>query len=163
MTVIESALRGLVRLVFIAIAIPLGAWAADGTDSEWPTYGNDPGGTRYAPLTQVTRANVAQLTQVWSYRTGDLGEGFPSNKRMAFEATPILIDGVLYVSTPYGHVHAIRAATGEAVVAVRRAPAERPLVFARIRRAASARGAIPTRRPAHRARCASCSARSMRD
>ncbi len=34
---------------------------------------------------------------------------------MAFEATPILIDGVLYVSTPYGHVHAIKAATGEAV------------------------------------------------
>ena len=32
---------------------------------------------------------------------------------MAFEATPILIDGVLYVSTPYGHVHAINAATGE--------------------------------------------------
>ena len=113
MTAIESALRGLVRLVFIAIAIPLGAWAADGTDSEWPTYGNDPGGTRYAPLTQVTRANVAQLTQVWSYRTGDLGEGFPSSERMAFEATPILVDGVLYVSTPYGQVHAINPSSGE--------------------------------------------------
>ena len=56
---------------------------------------------------------MTQLQQVWSYRTGDLGEGYPSRKRMSFEATPILIDGVLYVSTPYGHVHAINAATGK--------------------------------------------------
>ena len=114
----------------------MGAWADDAPNSEWPTYGNDPGGTRYAPLTQVTRANVAKLTQAWSYQTGDLGEGFPSAKRMAFEATPILIDGVLYVSTPYGHVHAINAATGEAAVAVRRASSERPLAIRRTRRAA---------------------------
>ena len=115
MKAIHSAFRRLILLVFVTSAIPLGAWAADAAHSQWPTYGNDPGGTRYAPLTQVTRGNVAQLTQVWSYRTGDLGEGFPSAKRMAFEATPILIEGVLYVSTPYDHVHAIKAATGEAL------------------------------------------------
>ncbi len=59
--------------------------------------------------------NVTQLTEAWSYRTGDLGDGYPSGKRMAFEATPILIDGVLYVSTPYGHIHAIKAASGERI------------------------------------------------
>ena len=78
MIAIESACGRWSVPVFVAIAIPLGGWADDATDSEWPTYGNDPGGSRYAPLTQVTRANVAKLTQVWSYRTGDLGEGFPS-------------------------------------------------------------------------------------
>ena len=112
------------------------ATAADGANTDWPTYGNDPGGSRYAQPTQVDRSNVAQLTQVWSYQTGDLGEGFPSNERMAFEATPILIDGVLYVSTPYGHVHAIKAATGAARLGVRRKTAERSQLFAKTRRAA---------------------------
>jgi quinoprotein glucose dehydrogenase len=83
-------------------------------DTQWPTYGNDAGGSRYADLDQIDRDNVAQLTKVWTYRTGDLGEGFPSGARAAFEATPILIDGVLYVSTPYDRVHAIDAVTGEA-------------------------------------------------
>lgn len=116
MTVFESAIGRLISCLLVcASTIPLGAFGAEPRDSEWPTYGNDPGGSRYAALTQVTRDNVAQLTQVWSYQTGDLGEGYPSAERMAFEATPILIDGVLYVSTPYGHVHAIKAATGEAV------------------------------------------------
>lgn len=116
MTEFESSTRRLISFLLVcASVVPLAAFGADPRDSEWPTYGNDPGGSRYAPLTQITRDNVAQLTQVWSYRTGDLGEGFPSAERMAFEATPILIDSVLYVSTPYGHVHAIKAATGEAV------------------------------------------------
>ena len=116
MTVFESTIGRLISCLLVcASTIPLAASGADPGNSEWPTYGNDPGGSRYAALTQVTRDNVAKLTQVWSYQTGDLGEGYPSAKRMAFEATPILIDGVLYVSTPYGHVHAIKAATGEAV------------------------------------------------
>jgi quinoprotein glucose dehydrogenase len=98
----------------LAFAAPFAA-AADGANTDWPTYGNDPGGSRYAQPRQVDRSNVTQLTQAWSYQTGDLGEGFPSNGRMAFEATPILIGGVLYVSTPYGHVHALEAATGRRI------------------------------------------------
>ncbi|MEQ8858000.1 MAG: pyrroloquinoline quinone-dependent dehydrogenase [Pseudomonadales bacterium] len=82
-------------------------------DTQWPAWGNDPGGARYAEVNQITPANVAGLDVAWTYRTGDLGEGFPSRERMAFEATPILIDGVLYLSTPYGQVHAVDAATGE--------------------------------------------------
>jgi len=84
-------------------------------DTEWPTYGNDPGGRRYAEVDDLTPANVGGLEIVWTYRTGDLGEGFPSSERMAYEATPILDDGVLYVSTPYGQVHALDAGTGERV------------------------------------------------
>ena len=115
-----SRCRGGVRRIALLLAAFASAssWhanAADVTNSEWPTYGNDPGGSRYAPLTQIDRSNVGQLTEVWRYHTGDLGAGYPSGKRMAFEATPILIDGVLYVSTPYGHVHAITAATGKAI------------------------------------------------
>ncbi|HEX7029190.1 MAG TPA: pyrroloquinoline quinone-dependent dehydrogenase [Gammaproteobacteria bacterium] len=82
-------------------------------DTNWPSYGNDPGGSRYAPLAQITPENVAGLEVAWTYRTGDLGEGFASGENMAFEATPILVGGTLYLSTPYNQVHAIDAATGE--------------------------------------------------
>ena len=108
-------IASIIAIAAIAIALPSAAGAADQPNTEWPTYGNDPGGSRYASSTQVDRDNVTQLVKVWSYRTGDLGDGYPSAKRMAFEATPILIDGVLYVSTPYGHVHAIKATTGERI------------------------------------------------
>ena len=93
--------------------LPFAAFAAEPPGSEWPAYGNDAGGSRYSTLAQIDRDNVAQLTEVWRYRTGDLGEGYASGKRMAFEATPIVVDGVMYLSTPYGHVHALDAATGQ--------------------------------------------------
>lgn len=96
-----------------ALAVFGGAAAAAATDdTTWPAYGNDPGGSRYADVNQITAENVDALQTVWTYRTGDLGEGFPSRARMAFEATPILIDGVLYLSTPYGQIHAVDAASG---------------------------------------------------
>ncbi len=99
--------------VLLAITLlPSALRAADDADTQWPTYGNDEGGSRYSSLTQVDRGNVATLTEAWRFRTGDLGEGIPSSKRMAYEATPILLDGVLYLSTPYGHVYALNAATG---------------------------------------------------
>ena len=109
-----DARRFAATLAIIVCALPIASHAAD-TDTQWPTYGNDPGGSRYAALTQIDRTNVTHLAQVWSYRTGDLGEGFPSGKRIAYEATPILVDGMLYLSTPYGHVHAIDATTGSGV------------------------------------------------
>jgi quinoprotein glucose dehydrogenase len=99
----------IVALVCINVTVR----AADAGNTQWPTYGNDPGGSRYADVNQIDRSNVAKLAPAWTYRTGDLGEGYPSGRREAFEATPILIDGVLYFSTPYGHVHAVDAASGE--------------------------------------------------
>jgi quinoprotein glucose dehydrogenase len=98
-----------------SIALLLLAAAATAQDSDWPTYGNDPGGQRYAALEQIRPDNVAELKSVWTYRTGDVGAGIASAKGAAFEATPILLDGVLYISTPYDRVHAIDAATGERI------------------------------------------------
>lgn len=89
--------------------------AAAESDTEWPAWGNDPGGSRYSPLDQITPDNVDELEIAWTYRTGDLGEDMPSGHRMAVEATPILVDGVLYLSTPYGQVHAVDAASGEGI------------------------------------------------
>jgi quinoprotein glucose dehydrogenase len=78
---------------------------------EWPTYGNDPGGTRYSPLAQIDRANVAQLRVAWTYRTGGEG-GAAAYGHTAFEATPLMVDGTLYLGTPYNRVIALDPATG---------------------------------------------------
>ena len=87
-----------------------------GSDAmSWSAYGGDPGGTRYSGLDQIDRANVAGLELAWSYRSGELGEGFASRDKMAFEATPILAHGRLYLSTPLNTVIALDPATGEEI------------------------------------------------
>jgi glucose dehydrogenase len=45
--------------------------SSDRTFADWPSYGGDPGGSRYSPLTQINRTNVAQLKIAWEYHTGD--------------------------------------------------------------------------------------------
>jgi quinoprotein glucose dehydrogenase len=81
-------------------------------DAGWPNYGNDPGGTRYSPAKQIDRGNVAQLQVAWTYRTGALPYDEELDKKAAFEATPILVDGKLFLSTPYDHVMALNAVSG---------------------------------------------------
>jgi len=101
---------------------------------DWPTYGHDPGGMRFSPLTELTPANVSGLEVAWVYHMkppapppsaaapaaptppaagrgrGRGGSGFASS-----EATPLVINGVMYTSTPYYRVVAIDAATGKEV------------------------------------------------
>ncbi|MGH7589306.1 MAG: pyrroloquinoline quinone-dependent dehydrogenase [Gemmatimonadota bacterium] len=85
------------------------AVAAQTGTTDWTSYGNDPGGTRYSSADQITRENVDQLEVAWTYRTGDYGLGEDAAK---FEATPLLVDGTLYVSTPFGRVIALDPETG---------------------------------------------------
>jgi len=77
---------------------------------EWPAYGHDYGDTRYSPLKQITPSNVAGLKPAWTYhmRTADrASRGFAPSQN-----TPIVVKGVMYVSTPYGRVVALDAETG---------------------------------------------------
>ena len=78
---------------------------------EWGSYGRDPAGTRFSPLTQVTPANVAQLKPAWTFHTGDVSDpgGGPRTK---FEATPILFNNTLFVSTPFNRVIALDPESG---------------------------------------------------
>jgi hypothetical protein len=80
---------------------------------EWPAYGRDLEGTRYLPATGITRENVGRLALAWTYRTGEADSRFKTKKTPAFETTPIVADGVLYVSTPLGRVIALDASTGQ--------------------------------------------------
>ena len=75
--------------------------------SEWKAYGNDAGGTRFSSAAQITPDNVKTLRLAWVARTGDY-----LTDRGRFEATPLLVDGTLYVSTPLGSVLALDPATG---------------------------------------------------
>jgi quinoprotein glucose dehydrogenase len=78
---------------------------------EWPTYGHDYGDTRSSPLSQITPANVANLKPVWTYhmRPADrVARGYAAS-----ENTPLVVKGVMVVSTPYGRVVALDAETGQ--------------------------------------------------
>ena len=104
-------LHKMLVLMLAAIAMPI-AMAAPVPDSGWSAYGGDAGGTRYSPLTQITPANVGRLKVVWTFRTGELGQGVKDWSRSAFEATPILYDGTLYLTTSSTDVVAVNAVTG---------------------------------------------------
>ena len=83
------------------------ARAQDRGTSTWGAYGNDPGGTRYSSAAAITPENVRGLRLAWIARTGDY-----LTDRGRFEATPVLVGGTMYVSTPLGSVLALDPATG---------------------------------------------------
>jgi quinoprotein glucose dehydrogenase len=64
---------------------------------------------RYSPLAQVTRENVDDLEAVWTFRSGGLN---PEVKNSAIQCTPIVVDGVMYLTSPDTQVIAVDAATG---------------------------------------------------
>jgi quinoprotein glucose dehydrogenase len=84
-------------------------------DASWPAYGGDAGGSRFSPAAQITKSNVAQLKIAWTYRTGALDAKTDLIHKAAFETTPILVDGKLFLTTPYDHVIALNPATGEKI------------------------------------------------
>jgi quinoprotein glucose dehydrogenase len=90
----------------------LAAVAAAVPETGWPAYGGDEGGTRYSNLTQISPSNVGELRVAWIFRTGELGQGVKDWNRSAFEATPILYDGTLYLTTSSTDVVAVNAANG---------------------------------------------------
>jgi len=85
---------------------------SDTADDSWPYYGHDAGGTRYSPLTQINRENVAQLKVAWTFRSGDISEGGGQRKRSGFETTPLLVDGTLYLTTAFNRIVALDPETG---------------------------------------------------
>ena len=78
---------------------------------EWAYYGHDPGGMRYSPLTKINRGNVSTLKVAWTFHTGDISAG-DDRKRSGFETTPLLVDGTLYLTTPFNRVIALDPETG---------------------------------------------------
>ncbi len=79
--------------------------AATGEPSNWLTYYGSYDAWRYTTLDQINRANISELRPVWAFETGIPDGGL--------QAAPLVVDGVMYVSSAWNHVFALDAATGE--------------------------------------------------
>jgi quinoprotein glucose dehydrogenase len=77
-------------------------------DVNWDTYLGDKAGTQFSPLAQLTPANVNRLEVAWTYRAG----GLDGRNRTQIQCNPLVIDGVLYGTTPDLQAFAVDAATG---------------------------------------------------
>mgnify|MGYP003714262919 FL=1 len=74
----------------------------------WETYQGDPGSNQYSSLGQINRSNVDQLKVAWAYQTGG-----SLDKQSQIQCNPIIVDGVLYATSPAIKLIALRAETGE--------------------------------------------------
>ena len=79
---------------------------------EWPYVGSEQSHTKYSVAADITRANVSQLEVAWEWEVGELPLPESGTRPGAFQATPIMIDNVVYVSTMYNRVVALDAETG---------------------------------------------------
>jgi quinoprotein glucose dehydrogenase len=102
-------------LVLASITLVFYAHGQVKPESDWPAYGNDPGGMRHSTLSQINRENVAKLKVAWVFHTGDISNGQDGRKQSGFETTPILVDGRLYLTTPFNRVIALDPVTGNQV------------------------------------------------
>lgn len=80
--------------------------------SGWPTYGGGEGGQRFSAAALVNKGNVAHLHPVWTYHTHALDGDRVGIHSAAFESTPILFHGLLYLTTPFDKVIALDPASG---------------------------------------------------
>jgi quinoprotein glucose dehydrogenase len=81
------------------------------TGVDWPNYGGNRAGNRYSPLDQVDLTNVAHLKVAWTYDTGENTDS--TGRGHEIQCQPIVVDGILYGTTPELHLFAVNAATGE--------------------------------------------------
>ena len=93
-------------------ALLLFTWTALLPAQEWRYYGGDAGGMKYSALKQITPANVASLKPAWTFHTGELSDGKTLLTRTTFEATPLVVDGVMYLTTPFNRLIALDPETG---------------------------------------------------
>ena len=92
--------------------LPLDSLAAEG---DWPHYGSDRASTKYSPLAQIDESNVSQLTEAWRWNLSDVLKETGARGAGTFKATPIVVNGVMYVSTQYSQVVALNPGTGKVI------------------------------------------------
>ena len=104
-------------VVALLFAAPFALFAPQADTSarqvEWPYYGGDTGGSRYSPLADVNAQNIQRLEVAWQWKHWETPLPEYGTTPGAFEDTPLMIDGVLYVTTPYNSIAALDAETGK--------------------------------------------------
>lgn len=103
------SLGALLPSLLLLAAVPASQAGSVGPDRDWPIYGGDAEQTRYSPLKQIDRGNVARLKPAWVFHTGDKKENPPTT----LECSPIVVHGVMYVTSCTLKVIALNAGTGE--------------------------------------------------
>ncbi len=96
-----NALSKLMGLTGGLLAMAAPALAAE---ADWPAFGHDPSNRNFSELTQIDRGNVGRLRPAWMFQTGVTGY---------FQAQPVMVDGVLYLSTTQNNVAALDARSGK--------------------------------------------------
>lgn len=92
----------------LPLLLVLAAPVVHAADVNWDTYLGDKASSHYSTLRQITPRNVAKLTVAWTYRAG----GADPNNRSQIQCNPLVIDGILYGTTPDARLFALDAATG---------------------------------------------------
>jgi quinoprotein glucose dehydrogenase len=112
----NRAMKPTLAVLAILLSGPLTLAPQSGAPSrqvEWPYYGGDPGGSRYSSLTDIDAQNVERLQPIWQWKHWETPLATYGTTPGFFENTPLMIDGVLYVTTPYNNVAALDAETGK--------------------------------------------------
>ena len=114
-------MRGILKLGCVLAAslwsiAPSPAWSTDIGDAQlksalkdrgnWLLYGRDYGQQRFSPLDQVNTETVGRLVPKWIYQTGSAA---------TFQTTPLVADGVMYLTAPFSHVVAVDAKSGREI------------------------------------------------
>jgi PQQ-dependent dehydrogenase (methanol/ethanol family) len=101
---VPVSVLGLIRAAAAALLLlAAGSCASESEDVDWPVHGGTPSEQRYSPLAQINADNVGRLGLAWSYE-------FDTNRGQ--EATPIVVDGTMYVTSAWSKVYALDARTG---------------------------------------------------
>ena len=142
--------------LLLALLLSAAASAAEPQRGQWPYYGGDAGSSKYSALAQIDAGNVRSLQVAWTWNSPDDAlVGSATRERPGyFKPTPIMIDGVLYTSTPFSQVAAIDAGTGRDALGFRSArlrgrPPARELRLAASRRRVLVRQSRRPHRAAH--------------
>ena len=112
-------MKPLVAAAAVLVALTAGApvQAQPGVPGEWRHYGADGANTKYSPLDQITVTNFSDLEVAWRWISisTEVASRREQIRPGLFKATPLMVGGLVYVSTPLGQVAALDAGTGEAV------------------------------------------------
>ena len=103
----RSQWLAIVTLVLLAATVAARPLQAQ---EDWPQWGRDPGNQRHSPLAQINTSNVSTLVPAWRYEMRK--EGVPSRNA---QSTPLVVDGVLYLSFPFYRVVALEPETGDVI------------------------------------------------
>ena len=104
------------RLGWVLAAVAAGAVAfaqQPARQVEWLYFGGDQGGQRHSPLTDINPGSVTRLRQAWQWKHWETPLADHGTTPGQFEATPLMIDGTLFVTTPYNSIAALDAETGK--------------------------------------------------